>query len=319
MSSPLLALRGVTLLERGEPVTPPIDLVTTGDRVGLRESCTCLLDALSGELTVGAGEFLVDGLPLDQARAEGTLAIACPLPGESKSTVYEGLVLQARLFGYSRGDARRQVTRSLDELGLEKWARRRLGRGRGFDHYLAGLVHARLLGAPVVAVKWPLGVFGADHWARYGAVLSRVVAGRRWIASLAGPVRLAVEDAWYNTLDELVCWSERGPSTLPLDGSVARMWLVAAAGAEGWRPWLDELASLGISVRPPLPAVPAEEGMASWVVDCPRDSRQLPLTHALLDCCDRHHVAVARLCPLDGWPARGKPQRAMTPCCENLP
>jgi hypothetical protein len=317
MSHALLELRGVILLERGEPITPAIDLVTTGERVGLRDRCTSLFGALTGELTVGVGEFLVEGIPLARARAEGIVALGCPLPGGAKSTVYEGLLLDARLYGYGLGDARRLVTRSLQELGLEKWARRCLGRGCGFDHYLAGLVHAQLFGAPVVAVKWPLGVFGADLWARYGAVLSRVLTGRRWIVALDRPIRLAVEEAWYNTLDETVFWSERGPSAIPLDACVARMWLVVHAGGEAQKLWLDELIRLALPIRPMPGILPAADGLSSaWLVDCPRDERGLPMTNTLLGCCDRHQVAVTRLCPLDGWPARGKPQRAMTPCCE---
>jgi hypothetical protein len=320
MKSPLLELEQAVLLEAGEPVLPPIDLVTTGDRVGLRERAGALLRALSGQLVLGGGTFLVSGVPLDEARAEGLVGVGCPLPGGGKSTVLENLVLAARLHGYDPRGAANVAAQTVAELGLEKWATRRLGRGCGIDHYLAGLVHAHLLRSPVVALAWPLGSFRAEIWARYGSILARVLADKRWVVSLERPARLDVEHAWENTLDEIVSASEMGLHPIPLDQGRVRHLLTVRGPSLSHQALAADFSHLELPASAlPSRLAPAPLTESAWLVDCPRDPTGIPNTEALLQACERRQLVITHLSPLDGARPPGKAPRAMTPCRENLP
>ncbi len=214
MSSPLLELSSVTLVRDDQVLIAGASLAVHAERVGFRGKASRLLELFRGELEVRSGQIRIAGTVFEQL-PKGFIGTAFPLPGSSPLSIREMLALHLMLGGEPRHVAHRRVDEHLEGLGLAAWGQKRLGRGCGVDHHLAGLLRAALDGPEVVVVKWPIGRLGPEAWVRYGGVLAQLLEGRRWLVGLENDGWLPIERAWQDRLEELVDETRLGFVTRP--------------------------------------------------------------------------------------------------------
>jgi predicted ABC-type transport system involved in lysophospholipase L1 biosynthesis ATPase subunit len=297
MNAPLLELRAVQVERDGRRVLDAVNLVTSGERIGLLGEGRHIIAAFCGEATIASGSLLLCGVELEEARKTHLFGIARPWSNPANVTypftVFEGLVLSAMLAGYTEAESRKRTEFALSLLGLAHFGRHRLGKRVGLDHHLAGLVEAALFEPTVIVVDWPLGDLTADGWARYGTALSRLVSRRRWLTWVSGPARLPVEQAWVGALDQLFLLDgELSIGIVPGLTNTARTLLVLGVEASQVEPFFD---TLGIKPEPVGLVATAGEAKSAYVLDLPTDEFGRVMTSTVLEWSDEHQLPIVRL------------------------
>jgi predicted ABC-type transport system involved in lysophospholipase L1 biosynthesis ATPase subunit len=297
MTAPLLELRAVQIERDGRRVLDAVNLVTSGERIGLLGEGRHVIAAFCGDATIASGSLLLCGVELEEARKTHLFGIARPWSNPANVafpfTVFEGLVLSSMLAGYTESESRKRTEFALSLLGLAHFGSHRLGKRVGLDHYLAGLVEAALFEPTVIVVDWPLGDLTADGWARYGTALSRLVSRRRWLTWVSGPTRLPVEQAWVGALDQLFLLDgELSIGIVPGLTNTARTLLVLGVEASKVEPIIG---TLGIKLDPVGLVTTVGEAKSAYVLDLPTDEFGRVLTSTVLEWSDTHQLPIVRL------------------------
>ncbi|HEX6275671.1 MAG TPA: hypothetical protein VFZ53_21670 [Polyangiaceae bacterium] len=183
---PLLVLDRARILAGGA-VTEPLSARGGAARVTFVGNVRPVFRLLARDATLASGEARIAGVPLDKAVTNGVAGVALcdpPLPGDWTPERY--LVESARLAGFARRDAEREVARAIARFELGAYARRRLA-----DTYVAVkrvvlLAHATLGSPDVLCAETPLAELDPTSRAYVDAALERAAEGRRLLVSVKG-------------------------------------------------------------------------------------------------------------------------------------